>query len=945
MSTPSFPIEVAELVARFAEQAEHYRATYNETQVRVDFIDPLFVALGWDVRNEKGNAEAYRDVVHEDKVRVEKETKAPDYAFRIGGTRKFFLEAKKPGVSLKGDPKPAYQLRRYAWSAKLPLSILTDFEELAVYDTRVKPAVGDRASVARVFYCTYDEYEQRWPDLWERFSHEAVRKGRFDAYAEGTKKKRGTAEVDQAFLEEIEGWRRTLAANLRLRNPSLTTADLNYAVQQTIDRIIFLRICEDRGIEPYGLLRDAAKGKDVYAELLKRFRRADERYNSGLFHFSDEPGRREAPDTLTPSLKIDDAKLKPILANLYYPQSPYEFSQIPADLLGQVYEQFLGKVIVPKGVTQIEVVEKPEVRKAGGVYYTPTYVVDYIVGHTLGRLLEGKTPRQAAGLRVLDPACGSGSFLLGAYDHLLKWHLGQYAADPDASRRGKSPKIYEVPGGWRLTTAEKKRILLANVFGVDIDPQAVEVTKLSLLLKVLEGETAQSIDAALSLFHGERALPDLSANIKCGNSLIGPDFYDSAAAADLDAEARYKVNAFAWADEFPYAVKAGGFDAVIGNPPYLSFSGRQAVEMTPEVADYYHSHFHTEGWHTAHGLFMQQAARLTRRCVAYIVPDQVGHLADYGGLRALIRSKLPLVRVRYWGEKVFKGVITPALTFVADSDHDGATEITSALGVVQDQSLASGDEWVASSPHRQLLDKLDAQSQAADAAFADPGVHTGNCSKKLILSGDDDSAATAPVLEGKQVDRYLCRMPTKFLRLDYEPSVDEYFNIRPVAKYTNAPFVVRQTASHPIVGPRENADYFRNSLLALYPPDDGRDVRFLVALLNSKLIRFAYKSAVQESNQKAFPQVKVRSLRALPLRGIDFDNDAERAAHDMLTRVATEMLSLCNPSTELKNPHQAEVHARRVRALDRRIDRLVYDLYGLTEAEVATVEAATAGGE
>jgi hypothetical protein len=520
------PMEIPELVARFDNNREAYRSIhYNETQLRREFLDPFFEALGWDVNNKQGYAEAYKDVIHEDAIKVGGATKAPDYCFRIGGTRKFFVEAKKPAIDIKDDIEPAYQLRRYAWSAKLPLSILTDFEEFAVYDCRIKPTPADKASTARIIYATYAEYPQRWDEITSIFSREAVLKGSFDKYVESSKAKKGTAEVDDAFLEEIESWRDLLARHLALRNPDLTQRELNFSVQRIIDRLIFLRICEDRGIEAYGRLMAQLNGDEVYAQLCQLFQRADERYNSGLFHFRQEKGRAEPPDELTLRLSVDDKPLKEIIKNLYYPDSPYEFSVVPADILGQVYEQFLGKVIRLTAGHRAVVEDKPEVKKAGGVYYTPTYIVDYIVKKTVGELLKGKTPKQVVKLRVLDPACGSGSFLIGAYQTLLDWHRDWYLKnDLKKWATGRSPVIYQVSGGnWRLTTAERKRILVNNIYGVDIDSQAVEVTKLSLLLKVLEGENEQTLTRQLAMLH-ERALPDLANNIKCGNSLIGSDF-------------------------------------------------------------------------------------------------------------------------------------------------------------------------------------------------------------------------------------------------------------------------------------------------------------------------------------------------------------------------------------------------------------------------------------
>jgi len=353
----------------------------------------------------------------------------------------------------------------------------------------------------------------------------------------------------------------------------------------TIDRLIFLRMAEDRGIEGYGQLQALVKGSNVYDRLKELYQKADERYNSGLFHFQKEKDRPELPDDLTPHLHIDDKPLKDIIKNFYYPDSPYEFSVLPVDVLGQVYEQFLGKIIsLSPGRSSIAIEEKPEVRKAGGVYYTPTYVVQYIVAHTIDKLLEGKKPGTRGGgvskLKIVDPACGSGSFLIGAYQYLLNWHRDQYV-DDDPKKHTK--ELYQGSDGqWLLTTQEKKRILLNNIYGVDIDPQAVEVTKLSLLLKVLEGESQESLYSQLRMFQ-ERALPDLDNNIKCGNSLIVPDFYDNRQFRMFDDE-YYRINVFDWKQAWPeiFSGERPGFDVVIGNPPY----GAYLYELDKKISSY-----------------------------------------------------------------------------------------------------------------------------------------------------------------------------------------------------------------------------------------------------------------------------------------------------------------------------------------------------------------------
>ena len=670
------PKEILDLVRRFDDHREAYKSgRYNETQLRREFLDPFFKALGWDIDNTQGIAEQYKEVIHEDSIKIGGDTKAPDYCFRIGGTRKFFLEAKKPAVDIKQETSPAYQLRRYAWSAKLPLSILSDFEALAVYDCRIRPVQDDKASTARVLYCTYNQYAEKWDEIASIFSKEAVLKGSFDKYAETNKKKKGTAEVGDAFLGEIESWRKHLAQNIALRNPELSQAALNYSLHQTINPIIFLRICEDRSIEPYGQLQALQNGANIYARLREIFHRADDRYNSGLFHFSEEKDRHEPPDRLTLGLHIDDKPLKEIFRHLYYPDSPYEFSVLSADILGQVYEQFLGKVIRLTSGHQAKVEDKPEVKKAGGVYYTPTYIVDYIVRHTVGKLVEGKKPKDVEKLRILDPACGSGSFLIGAYQYLMDWHLKWYEQnEPEKHARGRPPRVYRAAGNvWRLTTSERKRILLNNIYGVDIDTQAVEVTKLSLLLKVLEGESDQSLNTQMALFR-ERALPDLGDNIKCGNSLIGPDFYEEMLLNTLDDEERRRINVFDWEKAFPEIMQGGGFDAVVGNPPYIRIQVMQ--EWAPLEVEYYKRRYASaaKGNYDIYVVFVERGLSFLNKNgrLGFILPHKFFN-AQYGEpLRALISKGKHLSEVVHFGdEQVFAGASTyTCLMFLGKAGTD-----------------------------------------------------------------------------------------------------------------------------------------------------------------------------------------------------------------------------------------------------------------------------------
>ena len=576
------PQIIIDLVESFKKNEHIYTDSnlFDEENTKTDFINPFFEALGWDVTNKKHRSPQFKDVVYEKSIKVGTKTKAPDYEFRVGGTPIFFVEAKKPSVNIETDKNPAFQIRRYGWSAKLKLCILTDFEELAVYETNIKPDKKQSASIGRVKYYHYSEYVEKWDEIASIFSKEAVLNGDFDNFAEANsdKKKKGTGEVDDEFLKEMEHWRDLLARNIALRNKDLNEDALNYAVQITIDRILFCRMAEDRGIEKYGTLLELTKKDNIYQHLMEVFKIADLKYNSGLFCLSADPARHINRDMVTAHLTIEEGVFKEIFTNLYYPNSPYEFSVISPEILGQVYEQLLGSVIrlTPSHMAKVEV--KPEVKKAGGVFYTPQYIVKYIVKNTLGELLKGKTPNQVSKLKILDPACGSGSFLLVAYQELLNYHLDYY------TKLEKPPKetIYQGKDGeWRLTISEKKRILKNNIYGVDIDFLAVEVSKLTLLLQVLEDQNKDVVEQQQKLFH-ERVLPDLSENVKNGNSIIETDYITS----EMGIGELNRIKPFNYVDEFPEVFENGGFDVIVTNPPYV----RQEL-LSENEKNYFETHY------------------------------------------------------------------------------------------------------------------------------------------------------------------------------------------------------------------------------------------------------------------------------------------------------------------------------------------------------------------
>jgi hypothetical protein len=1030
------PRAVIDLIQRYEfNRIVYHKGQKNETELRREFLDPFFRALGWDVDNNKGYSEAYKEVAHEDPIQIRGQTKFIDYSFRIGGARKFICEAKKPAVAIRDDLDAALQLRRYAWNAKLKLSILTNFEEFAVYDCNVPIRREDTAATARIAYFPYTEYEERWDRIAAVFSPEAILKGTYDRYVETNGEKHGTAGVDEKFLEDIEAWRLHLARNIALRNAALTVEELNSAVQLIIDRIIFLRICEDRGIEHYETLRSIAEGDDVYHRLSEQFRHADDKYNSGLFHFSEEAGRDEMPDTLTPGLAIDDNVLKNIIRNLYYPDSPYEFSVIPTEILGQVYEQFLGKVIRLTAAHRADVEDKPEVRKAGGVFYTPAYIVDYIVKQTVRELIKGKTPREVASLRVLDPACGSGSFLLGAYQLLLDWHRDWYiehlvpvlvdhpATSPEVRallpetapvKRGTADCGHDLPiykkctsdpsklrSDWRLTTAERKRILLNNIHGVDIDPQAVEVTKLSLLLKVLEEENEENVARQLKLF-AERALPSLHHNIRCGNSLVAPDYFDQKQVHPFNFDERKRVNPFDWHAGFPDVMMAGGFDVVIGNPPYV----RQ--ESLKEQKEYYQSRYAVyQGTADLYAYFIEKGISLLRPggIFSYIVANKWLR-ANYGKpLRKFLKTKQIEEIVDFGDLPVFKDATTyPCILRVSNTapfrefcvskvdtlNFPDLVDYVKAHRHPIDQTTLTDGGWTLGDKRTEnLLKKLQGVGRPLEE-YVMGGIYRGiitglneafvinDKTKNRLIEIDPKSATIIrPFLTGKDIKRYvppqlgknLIIMPKgwtnthsgdvknkwKWLKENYpaiaqhlEPFAesaeircdkgDYWWELRACEYYGE---FEKQKIFYPDIAPRGYFTYDEsgNYYCANSCYFIASNQKYLLGILNSKLITFYY-SKIAALIRGGYLRFFTQDIARLPIYTPDFDNLADKTRHDKMVALVTQMLSLHQYLRKAKTDQEKRLVQQEIDATDVRIDALVYDLYGLTEEEITVVESA-----
>lgn len=961
------PALIIQLVQHFYQSINLYRSgALNETETRIQFINPFFEALGWDMSNREQVPDLYKDVVHEDSLKIQdsRKAKAPDYSFRIGGVRKFFVEAKKPSVNVGTNINAAFQLRRYGWSANLSVSILTDFEEFAVYDCRIMPDKNDSASQARVKYFRYVDYEKKWDEIYGLFSKEAVLHGSLEQFAEKKIKTRIT--VDKAFLLEIERWRENLATNIAWRNPQIKQRELNFAVQMTINRMIFLRICEDRGIESYGQLLDLLKSNNLYQELERLFLKADYRYNSGLFHFQSEKGREEQ-DNFTLSLNIEDPPLIAIIRKLYPPESPYEFSVIPVEILGQVYEQFLGKVIRLSS-RQAVVEDKPEVRKAGGVYYTPSYIVDYIVKHTIGRYLEEKKPEDIKDLSVLDPSCGSGSFLIVAYQFLLDWYLTEYLKNQKKYKK----LIYQtMGGGYRLTSQEKKRILLAHVYGVDIDQQAVETSKLSLLLKVLEGESQETVTRQLTLFK-ERALPDLDHNIKCGNSLIASDYYENVQLNLLSEDEIYRVNVFDWESSFPNIIERGGFDVIIGNPPYIQSRDNLLSELDK---NYFYLNFKTVDYQiNTYSLFLEKSINFLRPngYMGMIIPNYWLSTKSDQKLRRFLfleNSVIELVNVY----KIFFDATVDTLILIAQrpefpifpkqslikSLDRSIKSISERLICVRDENWSYQNLLPVSSQDNDILvtfsqsfelkgrKKLNPLKdyfifkfgmKAYEEGKGKPPQDRQMMNTKIYHSTYQIDNTFYPLLRARDLKRYCIKWEKSYIKYGENLAAP-----RDLAIFQGRRLILHRIISKTHIEGTYLEDTFicNTDIITLKPnwnKDSGLDCRFFLGIILSKTFAVYIKSKNINLDRAVFPKINTNTLENIPVPCLDLSQNFQRQQHDLMVQLVEQMLRLHQQINQENVPSSKKIIQQQIKVIDKQINQLVYELYELTDEIIALIE-------
>ncbi len=913
-SASEYNAMITEIAHQVGELLDKYNKTVEEGKIlkeestKTDFILPLFRALGW--RTEDSN-----EVSKEEKI----SKKRVDYGFRINGIPKFFLEAKALDESLDGfrmedGEKVSYVQKaiNYAWHKSCTWAVLTNFKEIRVYNAETKDAQNRLFLLKCENFLSNEGFEQLM-----LVSRESFEKGIIDKLAEKWDKKMRKIPINEQLLLDFTKFRNILSKNImsfdRNRNLIEREEDLDEAVQRILDRLIFIRNCEDREMEEK-MLWEAKNEANILKKLRETFLYFDKNYNSKLFTYDITDNKKIH---LCDMLEISNDILYEVIEGLYYTKDKltrYNFSAIEADVLGNIYEQYLGHIL-RKSDKRAKITESHIHRKKQGIYYTPTYIVDYIIRNTVCELLKDKKtdPKK---LRVLDPACGSGSFLIKAFDLLYK-----QCKDND---EGYSQTKFDSNG--KLYTA-KTEFLQNNIFGVDLDKQAVEIAQLNLLLKIAE--------------KGHR-LPLLQENIRCGNSLID----DNNIAGD---------KTFNWNNRFKQIMDEGGFDVIVGNPPYIR-SRNLKKEDRLFFSKYYESSFRTFDIYL---FFIEKAITLLKKggYFGFIIPYSFLNQPYATKLRKMILEKCHIANIVDLSEiNVFEEAqIRNCIIICRKSRADKETVISSfsegkikQIGKVNAKEFSKNPDFMyrleITGTNKSILEKIEQNAISLKRiCYISKGIEvyergSGN-TKDDFIKDFNKTGKYKKYLEAKETGRYIIKWSNKYL--DYQPN--RHCSAKFPELFENPKIIMKRIIGKNRITAAIDYDsfYVENTLVCVLPKfllsskfnfeteeielSKKYDIKFLLAVLNSKLMSYYFKTKLGDKLQ-----IYNRAIEELPI---------SVKINAVIISLADKLLSLNKKLNEI----QANTDARsrieeEIKKTDAEIDELVYKLYGITEVEKKIIE-------
>lgn len=867
---------------------EGKKSLYSEADVGSKFILPLLKALGWDITKIEDVKEQRRTL-----------TGVADYTLlNRSGTSKIFLELKKFEENLDGWRRVGGKVKSfpqiaidYAWQSRSDWAVLTNFEETRLYYSRVK-----KPEEGLVFKLKYHEYLTNFAKLW-LISKESVVSGLLDTY----EKRRLRKDIDEELLKDLVYCRKLLISNIRKKNSQLSKDEINESTQKILDRLMFIRSCEDRRIIPSESLwtqfetwQKTAIDKSVRTfmmDLRNIFRDFDAVYNGQLFasHFCED-------------LRIENETLQAVLILLYN----YNFDLIPVNVLGNAYELYIGTIIKKKAGAlkeeELTLVEEPSVRKKHGIYYTPEYIVDYIVRNTLGeKLRKCKTVEDVSKIKVLDPACGSGSFLIKAFDVIKEWYERYNKQNQFTATRNTLDA--HLPS---VSNIEEK-ILTENLHGIDLDPQAVEITILNLSLKAVKTK---------------EKLPYMGDHIVCGNSLISGTEREL---KDYFADPQNK-KPLDWQATFPEVFKQGGFDIIIGNPPYVFTRGRHFTER--EKMYYLDNYKSTKAtgagkWNrkkqtgklNTFSLFLERGTALLKPggLLGYIVPNNVLRVTTYDAIRKFMLDTCKIRNIMDLSGGVFKGVTAATIIILLQREINDVKRDLNEVNITFDiQDLADGKYKTHSITQESFLGnvsfafniytdktlfrifkKIEKNAEPLDRLTKHiiEGIVTPK-GKKRFLSDKKETEKHKKFLEGKDIGKYSISYKGKYILYDrnklHRPRQEEIFNCKEkilVRRISGGSRVIKATY--------DNEQYYTFASInnILLKDDCSHNLKYVLALLNSKLLNAYYRLNFTNKSDLTV-NISKTYLEQLPIHKINFLNPESKSKHEKLVELVEKILKL-----------------------------------------------------
>ncbi|MCK5027057.1 MAG: N-6 DNA methylase [Candidatus Pacebacteria bacterium] len=936
---------IQDLIKKYhSNRANYLKATYNETQLRSDFLDPLFELLGWDIKNVSCKPTNEREVLLEEalKANASENSKKPDYTFRLFSERKFFIEAKKPSVPIESNIDDAKQVRRYGFTAKLKISVLSNFEYLLIYDCSVNVEKDDSHNKALIKKYHYTEFEDKFNELQSLLGRDSVYTGKFDAEWKSIEEKLSLFSIDNLFLNQINKWRKQLGAEICKHEPKISEQLLNDYVQSYINRIIFLRVCEDRDLETYQTLFQFAD-KQNFKALLKKFDQADKKYNSGLFdQFLSEK-----------IIGNISSVFWTIIKQLYYPESPYSFTVFSSDILGSIYEIFLSEKLTIKN-GNIELVRKPE-NVDKDIITTPNYIIKSILNQTVVPFCDGKSDKEMLKSKLADIACGSGAFLLELFQLLSDTLVDFYLANDRTKLIQTNINTYKLPFDL------KRELLLNCIFGTDKDYNAVEAAKFGLLLKLLEGEDNNSVSAKKPI------LPDLSSNIHFGNTLITQQDVK-------EKKAVSEINPFDFAKE--------RYDVIVGNPPYMK--SEDMKQFTPLELPIYKKKYTTAyKQFDKYFVFIERGLELLKDggWFGYIVPSKFAKVGAGVKLRNLLQHKGYVHNIVSFGaNQVFNSKTTYTCLLILrkkSSPSFSYTEIrnltewkVSEKNNIEYQTIKTNslnkDVWVLVPPElKNAFDKINDQSVLLEDIVGREGIFNGiQTSANAIYifqptkedktyyhfekkgeswkiekaiakpyfqtsSGEDNLNTYRPFKPNarviypykatkKGIDLISLKEIKKNLPAAYkyllhnkpvldnpkrdikpEPQTnDEWHRYGRHQSLDKCGLPEKIIVGVLSVGDKYAIDYYGTLIssggtagycVVALPQDSDCSIYYIQALLNSKYLEW-YSALLGEVFRGGYIARGTKVLKRLPIRKIDFDNKNNKVLHDKIVKVQKELI-------------------------------------------------------